>query len=180
MEPRVYQRRPNPDYKPRPVTNSTWGPTTLKPNFNYTSLSEFARAGAAPKPPTTNNKPSRPGWGPLIGLAPNFQPPNPTVAAGFTLCAVIVCYSRDWALDGSSGSNSITFGPRIEVTLNVSAEVSSPAGAYLVAGCSASGVAGAGAEVGVGIGDDGLAGTTSGTVRVGAGGGCTAGIRWSD
>ncbi|AXL13373.1 hypothetical protein DXT68_15470 [Microbacterium foliorum] len=170
--------------KPNPWTGA--GPfsdkkthTTTKPHGSTKPPSLISTLNS--KPPAKSWVPkSQPSWGPLVGLAPNYQPPKPTISAGLTVCALIICYSRDWALDGSTASNSITFGPRIEVTFNVSAEVSSPAGAYLVAGCSAAGAAGAGAEVGVGIGDNGLAGTTSGTVRVGVGGGCTAGIRWSD
>ncbi|WP_367824480.1 MULTISPECIES: RHS repeat-associated core domain-containing protein [unclassified Microbacterium] len=164
----IYQRRPNPDYKPRLVTNSTWGPAPLKPNFNYTSLSDFARAAAVPTPTTSNKKPPRPEWGPLI----EWKPENKgTVDFGASICAG-VCLNASLGHDGS-GRIGIGFGLEAGVSFTAGVSSESPGGLYLGGSCAAS-AGPAGIYVSGGIQQNGPLTYGGGGFFAGAGLGCSA------
>lgn len=169
----INQLRRNPDYKPRPVTSSIWGPTTLE--LNRTSLIDRAIAGTLPKSTASNKKPLQPGWGPLVGTVPNYQWPQPEFGVGGQLCFVL-CGGIEWA-PSSGFSGSVMLGPRGEVSFNTGVSMQEPAPFHVIGECSATAVVGAAAQVGLGVaekqdspGGIRLATTSSGGIRYGGGG----------
>ncbi|WP_373372461.1 RHS repeat-associated core domain-containing protein [Microbacterium foliorum] len=173
----IYQRRPNPNYRPRPVTSSIWGPTTRKPSFNYTSLSDFARSGAMPKTQTLNKKPSKPGWGPLVEVR---MRPGDTKGVWLSGCAGI-CATLSINSD-LSGSASAGVGPRAGWSAGVGVSSPSKGGFFTGGTCSLSlGPVGGYAQMGVqNATPEAPSRFSGGGIALGAGGGCSAdiGVSW--
>ena len=137
------------------------------------------------KPKTvTPPSPWAPRGGPYIAFNPDWKPPVPELGASGTVC-FILCVGYERGIRGSHAIN-VSAGLRVELTggAGVSTQESEGAfGPYVVGECSATAGIGASASIGAGLTTkqdrpDGyrINTTSSGGIRFGGGGGCSAGL----